>query len=279
MTTVPAPTISGSTRYLIDVPGAQLAVDEVGAGDPIVVVHGEDGDVFLAPFIERLASEHLVRLVHLPGWGVSELPAHARSVADLAHALLGLLDTESRPVPVVGLSFGAWVVAEAAAWCDRSMSSLTLVSPLGLRSGSPTDRSFVDLFATDPADVRSALYADPQRAPDLAGLDDDDYLRLAQAQEAVARFGWAPYLNDPQLGPRLGRVTVPTLVVVGSDDRFVLEPDYPAPWLEFLGGPSHSVVIPGVGHRPEEEAPGDLVARIVDHVASAAQPSGQGVAR
>lgn len=265
MTTSTDPTPSGE---LIDVPGARLVVEEHGAGDPIVVVHGDDGVVHLSPFVDQLAERHLVRLVHLPGWGVSELPRHVRSVADLAHAVLGLLDREERLVPLVGLSFGGWVAAEAAAWCDRALSTLVLVSPLGLRSGPPDQRSFVDVFASSREEVRAATYADPDRAPDLAALDDDGFLRLAHAQEAVARFGWAPYLNDPQLGPRLGRVRVPSLVVTGAADRFVLEPDYPAEWLERLGGPSRHVALDGVGHRPEEEAPDRLAAAIGDHVTS-----------
>lgn len=257
-------------RRTVAVPGARLVIDELGEGEPIVVVHGNDGGVFLAPFLERLAAERRVHLLHLPGWGVSELPDGVRKVDDLAHALLGLLDGYDEPVPVLGLQFGAWVAAEAAAWCDRSMSTLILVSPLGLRSGPPDERSFVDVFATSADELRARLYADPGRAPDLGALDDEGFLLLAQAQEAVARFGWAPYLNNPQLGPRLGRVRVPCLVVTGAEDGFVLEAGYPRPWLDQLGGETQHVVVDGVGHRLEDEAPDALVAALTGHLPPAA---------
>ena len=103
---------------------------------------------------------------------------------------------------------------------------MVLVSPLGVKLGGRSERTFVDLYATAPADVRACLYGDPSRAPDQSALGDDEFLELAVAEEAVARYGWEPYLHNPQLRYRLARIGRPTLVVAGSADRFVLAPGY-----------------------------------------------------
>jgi pimeloyl-ACP methyl ester carboxylesterase len=49
-----------------------------------------------------------------------------------------------------------------------------------------------------------------------------DLLRpVLQAQAVTAKLGWNPYLHDPKLRGRLGRITAPTLVVHASDDGIV----------------------------------------------------------
>ena len=46
-------------------------------------------------------------------------------------------------------------------------------------------------------------------------------LPMWKALGATARIGWDPYLHDPKLRGRLGRVTAPTLVVAGAQDGLV----------------------------------------------------------
>lgn len=73
-------------------------------------------------------------------------------------------------------------------------------------------------------------------------------------------------------GEAIERVTVPTLLIVGGEDRHVLELNRHA--RERLGGPSALEVVPGAGHLFEEpgalERVADLaVAWITDHLAGA----------
>lgn len=242
-----------------------LRVERFGSGPPLVLVHPEDGTLFLQPLIDALSDEREVHVVHLPGWGVTPGADDIDDVVDLALLVAEYAEhTAADPIAVMGVSFGAWVVAEAAVFAPRSCSHVVLVSPLGLKTNGYDERSFVDVYATDPDELRRLLYADHERMPDLATLDDDAFLRLAHATEAVARHGWAPYLHDPKLPKRLARVQAPTLVVTGGADEFVLQPDYARRWIELLGGPARHDELPDVGHRVEEEAPGELARRVLE---------------
>lgn len=253
----------------IRLPTADLLVESVGNGSPVVVVHGEDGTVFLRPFVEELATRHTVHLVHLPGWGVTPGSDGVEGVDDLALVVSEYVESlGSAPVPVVGCSFGAWVVAQAAVFDLRAFSAMALVSPVGIKSTGREERSYMDIWATDPGELRRALYGDPARMPDLRDLDDSQFRRLAHANEAVARHGWQPYLYDPKLSRRLRRVRVPTLIVTGSDERFVLEPDSGAVWAGLVSGPGFHTIVDGVGHRVEEEAPVELARAVVEFFAT-----------
>lgn len=257
-------------REKLTVHGVEIAVDRGGAGERVVLIHGEDGALFLDPFFATLAERHEVHLVHLPGWGVSEPHPSIEGVDDLALLLLDYLSAEHAPAAaVVGLSFGAWVAAHAATLAPQRFSKLALVAPVGIKTAARDVRSFVDVWAASSDELRAALYGDVSRAPDLKLLDDDAFLRLAHANEAVARHAWEPYMHDPKLPRRLSRITTPTLIVTGSADRFVLEPDYGQRWVERLGGPTRAVDLDGVGHRIEEETPRDLASLLVDFIAEA----------
>jgi pimeloyl-ACP methyl ester carboxylesterase len=249
---------------------ATLTVELRGAGPDVVLVHGEDGVLFLEPFLDSLAATCTVHLVHLPGWGVTAHPAWCTGVDDLAVLLLDHLETLGRPVTVVGLSLGAWVVADAATRDRTRFAGVVLVAPVGIKTLARDERSYVDLWATDPDVLRGLLYGAPDRAPDLTALDGDAFLALARAQEAVARYAWEPYLHDPKLARRLRRIAVPTLVVTGSDDRFVLEPASADRWVERLGGTARAVVLDGAGHRVEEEEPVQLAALVGEFAAASA---------
>ena len=249
--------------------GCEVEVRTIGSGEPVICLHGLDGFLFCGDFLEKLGERVQVIAPVLPGWREEGRAAHVTTVDDLSFVVLDLLDRYSAdggPVHLRGCSIGAWGAAEAAARSPSSVASLTLVSPLGVKSGGRSDRAFVDLYATAAGDVRDASYGDPDKAPDLASLDADGFRELAMAQEAVARFGWEPYLHNPKLVHRLSRLDMPCLVVGGAEERFVLEPDYLRAWAGAIGANASVEQLAGVGHRVEEEAPDrlvDLVARFL----------------
>ena len=249
----------------VDIRGSVVRLERHGAGPTVVFLHGEDGLLFARPFIQALASQFEVVVPLHPGWG-SARPAHVRSLDDIAYLYLGLLELlEDRPV-LVGTSLGAWLAAEILTKNDGLAAGAVMVAPVGIKTAGREQRSFVDVFASSADEVVAALYSDPSRAPDLTALDDDDFLELVTAQEAVARYAWEPYMHNPQLLSRLGRIRVPALVVGGSEDRFVLEADYCAKFASLVGDGARAVAIAGAGHRVEEEAPEALCELISEFV-------------
>ena len=256
--------LEGAER--VRVGGADLEVRRLGDGPPLVFLHGEDGLLFAGPFLTRLAEHFEVIAPSHPAWAGSPRPAHIRTLDDIAYLYLDLLETIGAPVALVGASIGGWLAAEIATKSQERLTSVVLVSPLGVKLGGRLDRTFVDLYATAPDNVRECLYGDPRRASDLSELGDEAFLELAVAQEAVARYGWEPYLHNPQLRHRLARIGRPTLVVAGSADRFVLAPGYFESFAGLIGANAELAIIGGAGHRLEEEVPDTLARRVADFV-------------
>ena len=243
----------------VRVGAVHLRMRQCGQGPTVVFLHGDNGQLFAAPFIEALAVDFRVIAPVLPGWAGTERPRHLISVDDLAYVLLDLLDSlDLRDVHLVGASIGAWTAAEVVTKSQARVASLTLCAPVGIKFAGREQRSFVDLYATKFNDVAGLMYGDQRRAPDLGKSDDAELLELAQAEEAVARFGWEPYFHSRSLRHRLHRIQIPTLVVGGTDDRFVLEDRYIDQWVQALGGNATGVSIEGAGHRIEEECPREL---------------------
>jgi pimeloyl-ACP methyl ester carboxylesterase len=257
--------VADTTRRVEEVPltSGTVNIERSGQGPPVMLVHGEDGSLFLNPFIEALGTTREVHLINLPGWGVTPGSSDIEGIDDLGLVLSDYATSQfASPTPVIGLSLGAWVTAEAAVFGQGLFSKVVLVSPVGIKTTARDERSYVDLWATDPVELRRLLYGDASRMPDLRHLDDDDFLRLAHAAEAVARHGWAPYLYNPKLARRLVRLTSPTLIITGTEDHFVLEPSFGERWAELITGASEPIALEGVGHRAEEEAPDELAAVI-----------------
>ena len=92
-------------------------------------------------------------------------------------------------------------------------------------------------------------------------------LEIARAEEAVARYCWSPYMHDPGLRHRLRRITAPTLVLSGTNDRFVLRPDYFETYAELIGHGAAHRRIEHAGHSLEEERPDEVVTLVNDFVA------------
>jgi pimeloyl-ACP methyl ester carboxylesterase len=238
---------------------AGLEVERLGSGEPILFLHGEDGLLFTRLFLERLAERYTVFAPSHPAWGGSPRPRHVGSIDDIAYVYLQFLeDLDAGPMPVVGVSLGGWLAAEIAVKSQERIAALALVSPIGIKVRGRDDLDFVDIYARPHAECLAALYANPGSAPDLSAMDDEGFLALGKAQEAVARFAWQPYMHNPKLLPRLSRIGIPTLLVSGERDRFVFGPEYYERYAAAIPGALHEVV-PGAGHRVEEEVPDAVV--------------------
>lgn len=219
------------------------------------VLHGFDGLLFSRPFLDAFGN---CDAPLLPGFDGVAPPVWKRTVDDLSY---DVLDSLAEPVDAVGLSFGAWVLLEAAVKEPSKFRRIALVSPVGVKLNARDERQFVDLFALSINDRNGALYSTAAAGPDLAALDETQLTQLATAQEALARYAWEPYMHSRALRHRLHRITCPTLVVHGSADRFVCSGDYFSQLASLIPG-TRTVVVDGVGHRVEEEAPDQLAALI-----------------
>lgn len=247
----------------ITVNGIELEVLRRGSGPPLLVLHGFDTVSPRAPFLDRLGRHAEIIAPSSPGFGHSPRPADFDTIYDLVRLYLALLDElPDDKVTLLGLSFGGWLAAEVAVACGHRLDRLILVDPVGIKLGDRESRDILDVFNTNPAEVRRRSWHDEKNAPDFDAMSDDELVVHARNWDALCLYAWHPCLYNPQLRQWLGRIRVPTLVLWGGSDRVVL-PEYGRAYAGLIPG-ARFELIEGAGHYPELEQP----ERFVEHVAA-----------
>jgi len=247
----------------LTVHGVQLEIVERGQGRPILWLHGEEGLDPGAPFLDLLAAQGRVIAPSHPGFGHSPDAASIDTVDDLSYLYLDLLAQKNlRDVTVVGASMGGWIAAEMAVKCSDRFGGLVLVAPLGIKVGDRETRDIPDIFALPPDEVTRLQYRDPARAAvDHARLSDDQLTVIVRNREATALYAWEPYFHNPKLKQWLHRITLPTLLLWGVEDKFVTAAYYGGAFRTAIPS-ARFETIAGAGHFPHIEEPAALVERI-----------------
>jgi pimeloyl-ACP methyl ester carboxylesterase len=230
------------------------------------MLHGMDSVAPAAPFLDLLGRHAEIMAPSSPGFGHSPRPEDFDTIYDLVHLYLALIDDLPHDeVDLVGLSFGGWLAAEIAVASCRKLRKLVLVDPIGIKIGAPETRDILDVFNTNPAEVRRRAWHDPARAPDYDAMSDDELIVHARNWEALCLYAWHPYMYNPQLKHWLGRIRVPTLVLWGADDRVVTS-EYGRIYAGLIPD-ARFESIDAAGHHPEEEQPERFAERVAAFLA------------
>jgi pimeloyl-ACP methyl ester carboxylesterase len=246
----------------IAVNGIELEVLRRGQGAPVVLLHGMDTVSPKAPFLDLLARHVEVIAPSSPGFGNTRRPPDFDTIYDLTHLYLALLDQlPHERVTLMGLSFGGWLAAEVAAASCHRIANLILVDPVGIKIGGREDRDILDVFNTNPAEVRRKSWADPRNAPDYDSMTDEELIIHARNWEALCLYAWHPYMYNPQLKQWLGRISAPALVLWGERDGIVT-PDYGRAYAKLIRGAEFQT-IEGAGHHLEQEQPERFVQAVM----------------
>lgn len=245
-----------------DITDVPLTVRRLGSGRPVLVLHGGGGPASVASIVEHLGRGHEVLAPTIPGWDGTERPDWFRSIDDVAFAFIDLLRRESlEDVVVVGSSIGGWIAAAMAGLdADRGrIARLALVDAVGADVPGEPIR---DVFALDARAIAEHSFHDGDRYfVDPATVPAERQALRRGDMAAMRAFAGAPYMHDPALLHRLGRITVPVLGVWGASDRIVT-PEYGRRYLEAFPNGRFEVV-PRAGHLPHIERP-DATFAILD---------------
>ena len=237
----------------LDLGGVRLRVETHGAGRDILYLDsgmwfGDD-----SAFIKLLSKHGRVIAPRAPGFGPGEVDRRFTSVDDLAYLYLDLIETmKLRDATLIGASFGGWIAAEMAIKSTRSIASITLIDPLGVKFGDRETRDIADLYGIDDANLLKRAYVGPEIfVSDVKAIDDAELERRMRARESLARYGWAPFMHDPKLAGRLHRVAAPTQFIWGARDGIV-SPTYGRAYASRVAG-ARFVEIANAGHFPQVE--------------------------
>lgn len=219
--------------------GLRYAVEETGAGEPLVLLHGFTGCAAnWRPLLPRLAERHRVIAIDLPGHGHSDAPATVarykmpRVAADLVELLTR---RAAAPAHWLGYSMGGRLALYMAVRQSSVVRSLTLVSATaGLASAAERQaRRAADeaLAARIERDGVAAFVAEWEQNPLFAGLarlPEQARATLHEQRLGNSPLGLANILRgmgagaQPSLWSRLAAVAAPALLIAGQQDaKFV----------------------------------------------------------
>lgn len=261
---------------------ANLFYQQLGSGEPIVVIHGGPGldHTYLRPGLDPLADTHEVILFDQRGVGGSDAVLDAESISmsryltDIDRVRERVAERER--VTVLAHSWGAIPALLYALEAPERVERLILVSPVepGGRYAAQTDS--VQSARQDPADVAAmdsiaqspgfgsgesealsqfffhvfrGTFADPALADSV--LEIALHPRTAAQGSNVARLLMTP-LRGLDFWDRLPDIDVPVLLLHGAEDPI------PSAMVEELGAalPNAEVrIIPNAGHFPFLETP------------------------
>jgi pimeloyl-ACP methyl ester carboxylesterase len=253
-----------SSRTLDLSQGRRIEVLEAGRGAPLLFLHGAGGIPQWDGVLPILSERFRVHAPLLPGFGQSVGLDALEDHFDLFLHCFDVMEALGIERPyVVGESLGGWIAAEMAALRPREIGRLALAAPIGLwRDEAP----IVDLFGNTTGDLVPYLFHDTScpAAQQMLGVgallsDKDDrteaqvefLLSLARGFRTAAKFLFP--IPERGLERRLHRITAPTLVVWGAEDRFV-QPSYVRIFAERIPRATLQT-IPKAGHAIGAEQP------------------------
>ena len=128
-----------------------------------------------------------------------------------------------------------------------------------------TERLTIEPMSLKHWEDYAAAWADPAKGDiDYTKLPETELAAVVRGREAFALFGWKPYMHNPRLKNWLHRITVPSLVLWGEQDKIVSK-SYCEAWAKAL--PSAKLeTIAGAGHYPQWEQPGVFADKVVAFV-------------
>jgi len=270
--------------------GEEIHVLDTGAGQPLVLIHGLEGQMgnFTHSLVDRLAGDFRVVAFDRPGSGYStRSPGSPAGVRAQAAALAGAIRAMKldRPV-IVGHSLGGAVALAIALDEPDCASALALVAPLthpvatpplvfrGLAIRSPLLRRFVAWTLATPASLLARDFAlkqvfAPEPVPADFATAGGGLLGMRPRNVYAASSDMVAANDDLEaMTPRYASIRIPIGILYGRGDR-ILDPraqgesmkaQIPALDLEFMDG----------GHMLPVTAP-DAVASFIRRIAAQAR--------
>ena len=272
-------TYAAPPSTFVDIAGVRLHLRDTGPRDApaVVMLHGFGASLHTwDDWAALLESDVRIIRIDLPGFGLTGPDptgdyTDARSIA----VLLALLDRLGvQRATFIGNSMGgriAW--AFAAAHPDR-VAKLVLVSPdgfagPGVEYGKPQEVPALMqvLPYTLPRSMLRAnlaiAYADQGRLTDATVQRTYDMMVAPGVRSAIVARMRQMVLPDPV--PLLRRLAMPTLLLWGDKDGMIPVSNA-QDYLAALPNAS-LVVVPGIGHVPQEEAPRESITPLRDFLA------------
>lgn len=249
--------------------GTTIRYYDVGAGTPLVLIHGIGGDADDWAFcLDALSHSHRVIAVDLLGFGRSGKPHIDYTIAGFVE----MLDRFLRPLAIeratlVGHSLGGWIAAAYALNFSSKVEKLVLIDSAGIwgdMTGLPVDLHVSTL--EHMREIFQFLFYDKSLATDA--LIEFAYAQHLERNDGCTIHSILQNTRDgrERLDEGISELQPPTLILWGEQDAMI--PLAIGRRIHELVRGSKLEVIPQCGHLPNLEKPAELVRHVLEFVGS-----------
>lgn len=247
--------------------GVRIHYEMTGDGPPLLLIPGTgQGGGLWVNQVAAWKSTHCCIQIDNRGAGQSSVPSDGYSIAQMAADAIALIERLRIPrVHLCGQSMGALIAQEFAAARPELVASLQLHSTFDATQKYPHLRRQLEIRL---ALVRRELW-DIFGPNSVVWLNPPDYVNAHDAELTVMQERFFKNLPNPiglaghfeadllyDAGTRLGQITAPTLITVGSQDITTL-PSYGMEVQKQIDGAEFHV-FDGAGHLPFLQMPDEF---------------------
>ena len=212
--------------------GVELAYDLQGAGEPLVLIHGAQGDQSMfAGIAPAFANQFRVLTFDQRGSGLSEKPDMEFSMALLADDTAALMEHVGfASAHIIGVSMGGMIAQEFALRHPHKVRSLVLgcTTPGGPKAVRIGGEALTTAYSTEPLspEERGRALAEAAFTTGYIAQHPEIIPAMIEARRqrpldpvALSHRMKAAYAHDAY--DRLPHIACPTLVITGKDDVLI----------------------------------------------------------
>ena len=253
----------GASERTVEVDGLPVRYFEASAeagGEAIVLLHGlGDSAETWARVMPRLARGRRVLAPDLAGFGRTPVPREGMSLSALVRYLDGFMDAVGlEQVILIGNSLGGAVAIRHAASDPGRVRRLFLLNSAGLLTVVPSE---LEPGTREEARELARITLGPDATVPGFLLDD-----LIRASRDPARRAYLRSDEPTDVREDLGRIEVPTTIIWGEQDRLI-PTDHATELQEGIRG-SELILLPGIAHLPQVQAPEEVLRIITERLNS-----------
>jgi pimeloyl-ACP methyl ester carboxylesterase len=252
-----------------------IAYKAVGTGDPILLISPAQADMnaWDPSLLDTLSANHTVIVFDNRGVGNTSTGIKPFSIQQFANDTAGLMNAlKIQNASVLGYSLGSFVAQQLAVTYPEKVNSLVLIaSSCGGKESIPTDHRNLEMVMDIINKVANGTVVPPQEVKEVISLGlgsgwlklHPDILETTAFPEAKHLFpSITPNNNLKQLNAGqkwfasdwngvcedLTRISVPTLILTGTDDvnvpaenSFIIAEKIPGSWLVQIKDAGHQI--------------------------------------
>ena len=212
--------------------GVELAYELLGAGAPLVMIHGAQGDQSMfAAMAKEFAAGYRVLTFDQRGSGLSEKPDIPYSMAMFADDTAALMDhLKMSPAHIIGVSMGGMIAQEFALRYPNKVRSLVLgcTTPGGPQSIRAGGGALASAYSTQPmtAEERGKALAEAAFTKGYLVKHPEIITSMIEARRSrpIDTTGFGHRMkaaSEHNTYDRLEELRCPTLVITGKDDALI----------------------------------------------------------